>query len=364
MMEQSVVVCRDMGNNVTRSESISTRTRRRFLAAAASAGTVAAAGCLSSAGGDNGTNASQANESAESSNAITHGAVQGGTTGALVKVISEREFDVENGAPINPKYFTSPPKVQKQIVYNDAIPTGFMGAMVATRLHGGDDGANPELVGPYQLYHMHVMARSDSDIDGPSDLAGKKVSYASKSADAWLKFVTVLNADHNVKPDELEFVQTAPPASIALLAKGELDAILQYEPLVTKALVQKDFEVVYSPRKAWKELTGLPLTTVDLAWSNTWYENNSDVAARFADTFKQGQQYLNENLESVIEKRSDMFGLETDEQISLAKKRLTNIYPTSWSGDLFDSEYRIVKRAHKLGQIDTAPTRKIFREDI
>jgi ABC-type nitrate/sulfonate/bicarbonate transport system substrate-binding protein len=210
---------------------------------------------------------------------------------------------------------------------------------------------------------MHVLTREYSDIDKPADLAGKKVSWASKSADAWLKFVTILNLDHDVEPDALEFVQTAPPASTSLLAEGELDAILQYEPLVTKALLDNDFEVVYSPRQAWNDLEGLPLTTVDLAWTQAWYQNNNDTASRLRDAFEQGQQYLNDNLGPVLDDNADLFGLETEEQISLAKDRLAGIYPTTWSDDVFDSEYRIVEHANEIGLIEAEPTRDIFRAE-
>ena len=327
------------------------QTRRRFLTVASVAGTTAVAGC--SAFGNSTTGSG-----------IVHGSVENGTTGALVNIIDREGIDEENDITLSPEYFTSPPKVQKQIVYNDQIPTGFMGSIAATRLFRDDEASNPEIAGPYQNYHMHVLTREDSDIDEPADLAGKTVSWSSKSADAWLKFTTILNLDHGVDPDELEFVQTAPPASTSLLADGELDAILQYEPLVTKALLDHDFEVVYSPRQAWDELEGLPLTTVDLAWSQSWYENNSEVASRLRAAFEQGQQYLTENLASVLENDADLFGLETDEQITRATDRLAGVYPESWSDDLFDSEYRIVEHANELGLIDAEPTREIFRTEV
>jgi ABC-type nitrate/sulfonate/bicarbonate transport system substrate-binding protein len=329
-------------------------TRRRLLAGTAAAGVTAVAGCLSSFGGTSGGSA----------NEITHGAVRGGTTGGLVNVIKAQGIDRDNDLEIATEYFTSPPRVQQQIVYNDQIPTGFMGSFVATRLHADENASNPEIAGPYQLYHMHVLVRSDSDIESPADLAGKRISWASESADAWLKFVTVLNMDHGVDPDDLEFVQTAPPASTELLANGELDAILQYEPLVTKALIDHDLRVLYSPRSAWERLNGLPLTTVDLAWTRSWYEENTALAQRLATSFEQGQQYITENLGTVLEENADLFGLETDQQIARANERLDGIYPTEWSSDLFDSEYQIVERANELGLVEFEPTREIFREDL
>lgn len=343
--------------------------RRRVLQVTgglAAAGLSGVAGCLGGGGGDDGdgdgdggTTTGDGTTTTPEPTTVVHGAVEGGTTGVLVNVMSGQGFDVDNGIEVDPQYFTSPPKVQQQIVLNADIPTGFMGSIVATRLNS--QGKQPRLVGPYMLYHMYVLTKSGNDISGPEDLAGKRISWASEAADAWLKFEVILNEDVGITPDQLQFVQAAPPASINLLDQGELDAILLHEPLVTKALSGFDFEVVYSPRDVWDEMEGKPLTTVDLAWNDPWYQENQQAGVGLAKATRDTEAYVQNNIESVIDDYQDAFGLENDDQVSLAKERLDRVYPTEWNESAFvDSEMTVAQKGHELGLVDAEPSEEIF----
>lgn len=338
--------------------------RRGTLKAAgafAAAGVAPFTGCIGSTnGGDtSGGGSDSSSTTADQTASVVHGATQGGTTGILSTVMQEQGIAEKHGISLEPKLFASPPKVQKQLVFNEDIPTGYMGSIVATRMRAKDK--NPQLVGPYMLNHTYVLAKSDSDVQKPTDLRGKNISFASTAADAWLKFVVMLDEAHGVARDEYKFTQAAPPAALSLLDKGELDAILSYEPLVTKALLKYDFHVVFSPRDAWRKQENLPLTTVDLAWTKNWYESNQDVANGLANAFIATQQYLNENMSSVVEKHKESFGLETKEQVKLAKERLADIYPAKWNKEKFQkSELTMVRKANERGLLDAEPTDAIF----
>jgi len=140
-----------------------------------------------------------------------------------------------------------------------------------------------------------------------------------------------------------------------------VDAILSFEPLATIALTKFDFQVVFSPRDAWARSADLPLTTVDLAWTKAWYDSNPDAGEGLARAFVETQQYLNDNMDSVIEAHKDAFGFKTQEQVDLGKKRLKAIYPTKWNEQSFEeSEMAMVKKAKALGLIDVEPTKEIF----
>lgn len=290
---------------------------------------------------------------------VVHGAVDGGTTGILVTVMQSEGIDRKHGIDLQPQFFTSPPAVQQQLLLNDDIPTAYMGAILATRVYA--EGQRPQLVGPYMLNHTYVLAQADGPVQEPADLAGKKVSFASTAADAWLKFVVMLESAHGVHPDELEFVQTAPPAALSILERGEVDAILSFEPLVTIAQTKFDFDIIFVPREAWEREERLPLTTVDLAWVQDWYDANPDAGRSLAMALRESQQFIQANMDAVIEEHSESFGFQTQEQIDLGKERLTEIYPTEWNRDEFiQSESEMVRRARELGLIDVEPTDAIY----
>ncbi|WP_436343640.1 ABC transporter substrate-binding protein [Natronorubrum sp. FCH18a] len=319
--------------------------RRRVLRAAAGAsiaGTTAAlAGCL---GG-------------EDEDVITKGTTEGGTTGLLTETLIDQGFDEDRGIRIQSEAFAAPPQVQQQLVLNDDIPTGYMGSIVATR--NWDDN-QIELIGPYMNYHAYVVTRADSDIDEPQDLEGTELSWASREADAWLKVAVILEQEYGLSPDDYELSEVAPAASIGLLEDGELDAILLHEPLITNALVEHDFEIVLDPEEVWEETTGLPMTTVDVAWDRSWYESNEADGEAFAAAVFDTQNYIENNFDEVIDTYADSIGLEGNEQIELAKERLPGTYPTEWSDDLAESGLEFVEQAYDLGILETEPTDEIY----
>lgn len=343
------------------SKQVGRRTILRTSGAVATAGVVGLAGCSSNEG--NGSSSDDRSDGDQSTDrdlpTVVHGATEGGTTGVITSIMKSEEFDIDNGIELQLENFTSPPQVQNQLVLNEDVPTGYMGSIIATRMYA--ENKPTHLVGPYMYYHAYLVAQSDGPIQEPEDLRGKKVSYANEAADAWLKFVILLDEAHGVHPDEYEFVQSAPPAALSLLDRGEVDAILSFEPILTKGLVQHDFDVIFSPREAWRQQENQPLTTVDLAWTQSWYENNASAGEKLANALLNTQQYLSKNIRSVVEENREAFGFESQEQVDLGKQRLNEIYPTEWNEEAFiDSEVRMVEKARDLGLIDAEPTEAIF----
>lgn len=293
----------------------------------------------------------------EDDGVITTGTTEGATTGLLTEIVIGEGFDEDHGIQIETEAFASPPQVQQQLILNDDLPTGYMGPIVATR-NWGDHQI--ELIGPYMNYHMFILTRSDSDIEEPQDLQGAEISWASREADAWLKAAVILEMEYGLDPDDYELSEVAPAASIGLLEDDELDAILLQEPLVTNVLVEHDFEIVLDPEEIWSEATGLPLTTVDVAWDRSWYEANEDAGNSFAAAVNDAQIYFEENSEEVIENRAEYIGLNGDEQIELGKERLQGTYPTEWSDEFAESGIEFVERAYDIGILETEPTEDIY----
>lgn len=289
---------------------------------------------------------------------IMTGIAEGGTTGLLAQVLIDQGFAEENGFDLETEAFVSPPQVQQQLVLNEDIPTGYMGAIVATR--NWAEGNEIQLAGPYQNYHAYILVREDSDINEPQDLRGRTTNWVSREADAWLKAAVAFDIGFDVHPDEIELNEVAPPASVELLADGELDSILLHEPIVSQVMLEHDFEVLMDPEEVWREETGLPLTTVDLAWEKSWYDDNADLAEQFARAFKDTQDYIEENFDEVLEENADLLGLATDEQIANAQERMPGTYSAEWSDDIKESGLEAVRYANDLGLLDVEPIDEIF----
>ena len=87
-----------------------------------------------------------------------------------------------------------------------------------------------------------IIVKNDSPIRTVSDLIGKKLAQipgttAMNSARAYMKKA-------NVDPDEINFVQLAPPAQLAAIASDSVDALYAYEPNLTIALASGEYRAI------------------------------------------------------------------------------------------------------------------------
>jgi ABC-type nitrate/sulfonate/bicarbonate transport system substrate-binding protein len=103
--------------------------------------------------------------------------------------------------------------------------------------------------------------RKDSPLKKLSDLKGKKFGVWSRGAGA-TKALEVLAMD-GFKLDlnrDVQTIEIAGPALMALLDKGEVDAMFNLSSLSIAAASQPDkYRLLFSPDEYWKEKTGAPL---------------------------------------------------------------------------------------------------------
>ncbi|MFB6187000.1 MAG: hypothetical protein ABEI86_09075, partial [Halobacteriaceae archaeon] len=56
-----------------------------------------------------------------------------------------------------------------------------------------------------------------------------------------------------------------------------------------------DFEVVFDPKTAWEEYSGLPLATVDLAWNKQGFTQNESAGIALGKCIRDSQDYVYNN---------------------------------------------------------------------
>jgi len=291
---------------------------------------------------------------------VNAASVAGGDIGLIDQAVMNQGYDSKHGFTLETKKFVSPPKAQQQLVYNKSIDTSWMGEIIATRLR--NKGNKIQLVGPYMNYNSFILTKSGSGISDPQDLAKKRISWASKESDGWLKVAVILKTVYGVDPSKLKFQSVAPPASIDLLAKDQLDAILLPDFLAIKALTKYDFKIVFYPGKVWKKETGYNLSTVSLAWRNSWYNDNKALGLNFLKATFDSQKYLAGNMDTVLKKYADFLGIKNDKQMNEAKKlyAITNPFDVKWSENYRKSGIEVAQRAYDMGLIDKKPTTAIY----
>ncbi len=124
-------------------------------------------------------------------------------------------------------------------------------------------GRRVAAVYPYSLAVGALVARSDGQIRGLADLAGRRLGVVSPTDKSWLILRAAARRLHGFDPQQRAEVVMASPATLSkLLAAGELDAILQYWQHIPRLVVEGRFRPIIGVDDMLRAIgatTGVPL---------------------------------------------------------------------------------------------------------
>jgi len=142
------------------------------------------------------------------------------------------------------------------------------------------------------------------------DLKGKTFARPSKFSNQYL-VITKLMEDEGMQPDDLKFVDMAPPDMPSALAAGAIDAYFVGEPYAAKAEFAGTGRVLYYAKDIWPNFISCVLVVRDelirehpeivhdlvrgIAESGEWVERNRLAAAKLAaraEYYNQDQKLL------------------------------------------------------------------------
>ncbi|AEB12484.1 ABC transporter substrate-binding protein [Marinithermus hydrothermalis] len=140
----------------------------------------------------------------------------------------------------------------------DAVYVGFAPAYLwAVR------GAPIKILSKAANFDLVVLARADSGIQTPQDLAGRRVGVLPKGSMPDVLFRGQVLKEAGLKTSDLTLIHTKAPNLVPGLATGQLEAAVMLEPWTTIARLQLDLVEVYDINQAWPESTGPVLATTE-----------------------------------------------------------------------------------------------------
>lgn len=177
-----------------------------------------------------------------------------------------------------------------------------------------------------------VMVRKDSPAQSLRDLRGKTFAIPSKYSNQNL-VIHKLMRDQGVKPDEIRFVEMAPPDMPGALAVGAIDAYFVGEPHCARAEMDGSGRVLYYAKDIWprfiscclvvteKLIHERPLVVKDLvrgiAQSGEWAETHRLEAAKVVSPyFRQNEKLVRYVLTEPPDRVSYRMLTPTDEEMA------------------------------------------------
>lgn len=152
---------------------------------------------------------------------------------------------------------------------------------------------------------LELLARSDRGISKPKDLAGKKVGVTEFTAGHF--YLGVFLAQNGLKWTDINVVFLNPSELVDAITRGEVDAVLTWEPNVYKIKQGLGDNVV-----SWI-IEKVQPTNILLVSRQDWLKNNSGPAEKVLQALLVAEKYIashNEEAKSLLDGKYDKDYLE------------------------------------------------------
>jgi len=257
----------------------------------------------------------------------------------------------------------------------DARPfAGFMAGLPSREVRVGtyaglnaieqmNQGKDLVVIGGGLTTMQDVFVRKDSPIKKMADLKGKKFGVWSTGAGATKSLqVLAIDAFGLDLAKDTQIVEVAAPALMALLDKGEVDAMFNLSSLSISAASQPDkYRLLFSPDDYWKEKTGerLVWSAPTIAWMD-WVEGDRQRAKNLVAALHESWEWIRENSDKAIEKYGKLAGVQNAAQAATIKKMLKEggIFLDKWDPQVVDAQWKFLELAKKVGIITAVPAKE------
>lgn len=260
---------------------------------------------------------------------ISLGYVSTGLTGLAVQVMKDLKIPEKYGIEFEYQGFLDPSSM------NDAFVLGKFNVNLAAGVNvialARSKGYNVQYFFPTLVNSVSLIVKKDSPYNSLSDLKGEKVGwYGLPSGGGTAFYVLAKKKGINLLKD-YQLIQSKPPALLPLLEKGDLDAIIIFEPFVSRMLATGNYRVILGPfYQEWEKKTGFKMEMAGFAAKDEWINQNLAVVKKIIKVWKETADYIKKHPKEVLEKYPDYTNLKTPQEIEIGVKNIPPIYTDEW----------------------------------
>ncbi len=187
---------------------------------------------------------------------ITAATIKSGIS-TLDIVQASKNIQLEAGVNFTVLRLNTPPQVVDSILKGDAqiaiVPVELAGVIM-------EKGGDVYIIALDNEMNQAILVRANSSIKSPVDLKGRKVAAVVGSG-TYAIFKALMKELYNltVGPGpsyDIQVVNMPPPAVIDALARGDVDAAVIWEPLVSEAVIAKHLVILANFTDLWKQYAG------------------------------------------------------------------------------------------------------------
>lgn len=279
----------------------------------------------------------------------------GSSVGLLSEVIKKERLDEKNGLALDIKYFD--PAAAEQAVLLRRADVGIFAVVAAARANLA--GNRIRLFAPALVNHNSIVVAKGLAGDQLADLKGKRLGTLDRISMTYTTLATIARMRGLDLERDFKLTLSPPPVLMGLLGRGELDALVIFEPLVTR-LVSEGHREIARLDDLWRKETGQPMIALAIGSHEDWLRAHPETARRIFRTIMDGIAAVQKRPRAVVEEHRDFLGAKSAEQITRLAERMPQLYPPMWNRAVFHSMMLVLGKNVELGLLKELPKDELF----
>jgi ABC-type nitrate/sulfonate/bicarbonate transport system substrate-binding protein len=208
------------------------------------------------------------------------------------------------------------------------------------------------------MANVYVVTKKDAPYSNFGDLKGKKVGVYSLTSSSSAALVKIVRERWKLElRKDFEVVVAPPPVLVGLLQKGDIEAMVNVDPLVLRTLESGGYKQIMDLDGEWQALTGSRLLVTTIAAWDDYAKKNSDQLRSLIRAYQEAVGYIGKNPQVYVSTGFiKMSGLkDTPEIVKLFDERFTNLYTGKWDQKLIDANKSVFEVAIEMGNLESVP---------
>lgn len=204
-------------------------------------------------------------------------------------------------------------------------------------------GGDPLLIMPVNYYVAGIIVKKDSSVKSLKDLVGKKLGTISGPGYG-ASLVLQYAAEREFGLDlykQIENREAATPLLLAMLEKGELDAVyLSSEPQMAKSLAGGKYKRIWEVEENFKKLgKAIPLQ-LSVITTDQVMNTKKEALKKFIAAYTEAKNILTTE-DQIWPELGKLVELNSDKELEMLKKSLIPKYVQTWNKSFTDNELEL-----------------------
>lgn len=208
------------------------------------------------------------------------------------------------------------------------------------------------------MANVYIVAKKDAPYRNFGELKGKKVGLYSLTSGSTAGLIKIVRERWKLDlRKDFELVVAPPPVLAGLLQKGDIEAMVNVDPLVLRVLESGGYKQIMDLDQEWQALTGSRLLVTTIAAWDDYIQKNSDEVRRLVRAYREAVSHIENNPQVYVStgfiKSSGL--KETPAVVKMFEERFSKLYTAKWDQNLINANRAVFDVAIEMGNLESVP---------